>query len=1157
MPIGDTGKRWPCGGDRRSARSPTRLWARPYATRLEELRLAATEEQIELGLTAGRHADLVAELASLVSEFPTRERLHGQLMLALYRSGRQVEALAAYQKARVRLSDELGLDPSTELRQLEQAILRHDPLLSVPGTASTGPAVHLPARVASIVGQAETLDRARELLGEHRLLTLSGPGGVGKTTVAIEVATVTAADHPDGVFLVRLAGITEPARVSPAVADALGLGAASSSGDALVRFLRDRAALVVLDNCEHLADACAALAQRLLSGCPRLRLLATSREPMGVPGEVQLLIPPLKVPPTDGPPVDVMRYDAARLFVERARAINPELSVDPDALAAVARICRALDGIPLALELAAALVRSLGVGDIAAHLDDRFRLLVGGPRTADARQQTLRATVDWSHRLLTEPERVLWRRLAVFRGGWSLAAAQRVCAGHGLDPADILGLLVRLVDRSLVVADPARGGRFRLLETMRHFAQEQLEAAGEAARLAAAHAADLLAVAEAAEADLRGPGQRRWLHWMRTEQDNLNAALRWCRAHATSDPDVGLRLAAALGWFSYFASRPAGAQDIAGMLAAAPGGSAEAHALALQAQALVARPSACVVHPSSACAAAARASLSLFVDLGQSHRAAYSRTFLAVEGVGATDGAEARALLVEAAAEFERVEDRWGQALVEFVRMDLRYAGGEFTAATGHAEKALSLFEDVGDHWGKSAIRFHAGRALHRVGRLDEAARLYGEALAEGRQVGLANTVQYALAHLGHVMILLGDDARAAGHFAQAHAVARDLGAAGNPLASLGEAVLARGRGDLGSAREHYLITLAFHDGQPSPGLSAAAHTGLGFVAELSGDLGEAEHQHHAGWALASEDTTPDAVHSGAAATALEGLACVAASRGDGDEAGTPAGCGGAVAPASPTAGQRDRALRHRPGSRPCPRPDRRRRLRPGLLGGPGVIRASDQLSHASRRRLPLSGTVQRRQRLGSEPSATAPRVDPCLSSRSPCRACRAATAFGPSAPPSATSPTSSRSRSTSRPRQCTCTAPPNRMRSARPWPPPATPRTDDWLTNPLSNSHPKERRHGLHNTPADHVSCPSPMGPDAHRGGPVHGHHGHLDHRRRAAADAGRPRVHPRRACQLGLQRLRRRVRRPAAPRRPALGPVRRPPHLRPRLGQSSPPAR
>src|SRR5918999_638900 len=272
--------------------------AQPEATRLEELRLAATEERVELELAAGRHADLVGELEALVARHPLRERLHAQLMLALYRSGRQADALAAYQRARAALNEELGLDPSAELRELERAILGQDPELGAPLRQRTVAPSNLPARLTSFIGRGRQLEQVAELVGEHRLVTLTGPGGVGKTSLAIEVASRLTRDYADGVWLVNLAGVRDATRVATAVADALGApDGTATAQEHLLRYLRGRAALVVLDNCEHLADACAALVERLLVSCTGLRLLTTSREPLGVPGEAQVAIPPLDTPP--------------------------------------------------------------------------------------------------------------------------------------------------------------------------------------------------------------------------------------------------------------------------------------------------------------------------------------------------------------------------------------------------------------------------------------------------------------------------------------------------------------------------------------------------------------------------------------------------------------------------------------------------------------------------------------------------------------------------------------------------------------------------------------------------------------------------------------------------------------------------------------------
>ena len=380
-------------------------WAQAEINRLTALRAAAVEERIDLRLVLGHHAELVAELEDLTARHPLQERLHGQLMLALYRSGRQADALTAYQRLRQTLDDELGLEPSAELRTLEQAILRQDAKLSAPARVRPTAQHNLPNRLTSFVGRGRELTDVVDLLRHTRLVTLTGPGGAGKTSVAVEVAARLTDRYADGVWLVRLAGVTDPAHVSRAVADTLGVPDGTGTlEERLIRYLQDRGVLLVLDNCEHVVDASAALVERLLTACGQLRLLATSREPLAVPGEVQLAIPPLDTPPADAPTDEIMAYDAVRLFLDRARAALPTFQLDATTARPIAEVCRRLDGIPLAIELAAARVKTLAVGDIADRLDDRFRLLTAGPRTAEARQQTLRATVEWSHQLLTKHE---------------------------------------------------------------------------------------------------------------------------------------------------------------------------------------------------------------------------------------------------------------------------------------------------------------------------------------------------------------------------------------------------------------------------------------------------------------------------------------------------------------------------------------------------------------------------------------------------------------------------------------------------------------------------------------------------------------------------------------------------------------------------------
>src|SRR5215207_2015980 len=375
----------------------TEPWAAGETARLEELRLAAVEERIDLALNSGRHTDLVDELETLATANPLRERLHAQLMLALYRSGRQADALAAYRRLQATLDDELGLDPSEELRDLEQAILRQDPRLRAPARELPTTLTNLPIRVTSFVGREGDRAQLAALLGEHRLVSLTGPGGAGKTSLAVQVATDTADQFPDGVWMVRLAGVGDPETVTEVVAESIGAQRpAGAVLESLVGYLRDRSALVVLDNCEHLVQACAELAERLITSGPQLRILATSREPLRVPGEVQVAVPPLAMPPPHADLDSVRDYSAVRLFLDRATAVNPALRLDPDAAEHIGRICRQLDGLPLALELAAARAATLPLAELAVRLDDRFRLLTGGARTAEARQKTLRATVDWS-----------------------------------------------------------------------------------------------------------------------------------------------------------------------------------------------------------------------------------------------------------------------------------------------------------------------------------------------------------------------------------------------------------------------------------------------------------------------------------------------------------------------------------------------------------------------------------------------------------------------------------------------------------------------------------------------------------------------------------------------------------------------------------------
>ena len=417
---------------------------------------------------------------------------------------------------------------------------------------------NLPLELSSFVGREKELAEVKRLLEDNRLLTLTGSGGCGKTRLALAAADELLGGFEDGVWLVELASLADPSLVQAAVASDLGVREqpGSTSAEVLLGYLRNKEMLLVLDNCEHLVEACAVLAEALLRTCPSLRILATSREAFGVVGETRLAVPPLSLPdPRRLPAVeDLAHYEAANLFVERAKAVKSEFALTEENAMSVAQICYRLDGIPLAIELAAARVKVLSAGQIAARLDDRFALLTDGGRTALARQRTLEAAVDWSYELISQGERKLLRQLSVFAGGFTLEAAEAVCSGFPADnelgQGEVLDGLSRLVDKSLVfVAERGGGARYRLLETIRQYGREKLEVSGEAEEIRRRHAGFFLELAERAGPELKGPRQGEWLECLDTEHDNLRAAMRWMDEEGEAEDAARLAWALWLFWF--------------------------------------------------------------------------------------------------------------------------------------------------------------------------------------------------------------------------------------------------------------------------------------------------------------------------------------------------------------------------------------------------------------------------------------------------------------------------------------------------------------------------------------------------------------------------------------------------------------------------------
>jgi predicted ATPase/DNA-binding SARP family transcriptional activator len=498
-------------------------FAQAEIARLEELHVGAVERRIEAELALGRDAQVVGDLERLVREHPYRERLRGQLMLALYRTGRQADALTAYREASQLLRDELGLEPSESLQGLERSILRHDPTLHPVARAASVPAGNLPVPATPFLGRARELAEIIALLrtAGTRLLTLTGVGGSGKTRLALQAAQACAADHGDGAWFVGLADVGDPELIAPTICEALEVAEQPglTAAQCLKSWLGDHKRLLVLDNLEQLATGAEVLGE-LLASCPGLALLTTSREPLHLAGEQQYEVPVLE------------REDAIELFISRVRAVTPLLSIEVE----LAReICERLDRLPLAIELAGARTKILSPAEILARLERVLPVLGGGPRDAPQRQRTLRATIDWSYDLLTADEKWLFARLAVFAGGCTFAAAEAVCEAQ-------LDTLQALVDRSLVRVED---GRYLMLQTLREYALERVNESGEANELRRLHAqwfVDLL------EADglhpYASPGTTIRLS---PERQNFRGALEW--AAQAGDAEILARLAAPLTWY--------------------------------------------------------------------------------------------------------------------------------------------------------------------------------------------------------------------------------------------------------------------------------------------------------------------------------------------------------------------------------------------------------------------------------------------------------------------------------------------------------------------------------------------------------------------------------------------------------------------------------
>jgi predicted ATPase/DNA-binding SARP family transcriptional activator len=670
---------------------------------------------------------------------------------------------------------------------------------------------NLPLQLTRFIGREREIAAVKRLLQQTRLLTLTGAGGCGKTRLALQVGVDLLEEHADGVWLVELAALADPSLVAQTVATALGVreGPGHPLTETLIDTLRPKQVLLLLDNCEHLLPACAHLTENLLQACPQLRVLATSREALGLLGEQSYRVGPLSLPePRQLPPLErLQEYEAVQLFTDRAGLGQAMFALTAANAASVVQVCQQLDGMPLAIELAAARVKALPVEQIAARLDDMFRLLTGGSRTALRRHQTLRALIDWSYDLLSEEERALLRRLSVFAGGWTLEAAEGVCEGDVIEAWQVFDLLTSLVEKSLVIYNEReRDVRNRLLETVRQYARDRLLEVGETASVQGRHRDWFLALAERAEPELGGPEARTWLDRLEAEHENLRAALAW--SGAQGHIEAGLRLVGALAefWFVRGYLRE-GRQHLAGLLAL-PGAEARtaARAKALRGVGLLAS----LQGDHQAARALSEESLAIFRELGDRRGIALSLNYLGYVPPDRGNEAAKRALFEESLSIFREMGDKLGIADSLLNLGNLAAEQGEHEAAQMLVEESLAIFREIGHKHGIALSLRWLGRAAQQEGEYEAARALLEESLAISQELGDKVGSAGHLNRLGMLAHDQGDHVAARALFEESLAIYRELGHKDGMARSLGFlGLVANSKGEYQAARASLNESLA------------------------------------------------------------------------------------------------------------------------------------------------------------------------------------------------------------------------------------------------------------------------------------------------------------------------------------------------------------
>lgn len=695
----------------------------------EELRntyLLLLQEVSRLYESTGQYEAGIEALRKAVSAEPLNEEAQAGLIRLLAQAGQSAQAIRQYRSFSAALERDIAGAPGEATQRLYKEIAegRFPSGPSPERAAPQGqrPKHNLSPQLTSFIGRTREIAEVEALLARARLLTLTGAGGSGKTRLALEVAARLVDSYPNGVWLAELAGLADPGLVPQAVASALGVR--DQPGRPLLYtladYLQSKHLLIILDNCEHLVAACAELAETLLRACPALQILATSREALNIGGEITWLVPSLSLPDADhkgdlGEALasDPARYEAVHLFTERAASVSSAFRLAVRDAPAVAQICLRLDGIPLAIELAAARVKVLSVAQIAGRLDDSFQLLAGGSRTALPRHQTLKATVDWSYSLLTGKESALFRRLSVFAGGFTLNAVEAVCAGEPIEQYEALDVLSHLVEKSLVVVLEAEQGgarRYRLLETLRQYGRERLAESGESGDMTARHARHYALLCASAEPQLFGPAQVEWLDRLNIELDNLRAALDWCRLH---DPSMGLLLAGSITRFwdmrGYLTE---GRRWLDDLLAVVP------HRTSLRAK-------------------------GLYTSGNLTSRQGYNEPAIP--------------MMEESAAIYEEIGDQAGMAwALERLGIAEALIGG-VEKGLAYSERSVSIFRHIGYKAGLGYALGSLGMNARTEGRYARAREALQEAYAITREVGDLNGSAYALNNLGQLARLEGD----------------------------------------------------------------------------------------------------------------------------------------------------------------------------------------------------------------------------------------------------------------------------------------------------------------------------------------------------------------------------------------------------------------